>query len=175
MNASTVQSQIEQAAQSEHQWKPGDVNVQELAAIQMPPCAFFAASHKVIPTSFPANYAVLGDGQIVSDADPKAADKIFSACGAGAKPSAGSWAEVLARFHPQVMPGTVLYEKDKAPTAVSKLEAAGGKFAPPAFAPGKEGSELSFYLMNYESSRLYKVQATRKPDGSVEVKKAKAF
>lgn len=175
MNTATIHAQLEQAAASERHWKPDEVEIHELPEIQLPACAFFVVSHKVLPMAFPANYAVLGEGQLVSDTDPEAAAKIFAACDSRSPSSAGAWAEVLARFHPDVAPGTVLYEKDRAPTAVKRLEAAGKSFTPPSLSPGQDGFTVQFFLMNYETSVLSNVEATRQADGKVVVQKTKAF
>lgn len=174
MNAATIQSQLEQAAATERHWKPGEFEIQESSEIQLPSCTFFTATHNTLPMAFPANYAVLGNGQIVSDVDPEAAAKIFAACDSRSPSSAGAWAEVLARFHPEVAPGTVLYEKDQAPTAVKRLQAGGTSFAPPSLSPGKDTFTVKFFLMNFETSVLSQVKATRRADGTLEVTKTKA-
>ncbi len=166
-----TQAKVASKAQAEQQWQPDDVVVEPLDGLSANGCSLYAASHRTQPMSYTPSYAVLGDGQVVSESDQDAARRILDACGAQA--GAGLWAEIVARFHPDAAPGTVLYEAKAAQIAVQKAAQAGHPFSEPAFAPGPDKT-VEFYLMNFESGHLYRVKATRRGDGAIEVAKTRA-
>jgi hypothetical protein len=171
----TVVSQVERAVEAQHGWKSDEVLIQEVAQIRMPPCGFFSVSHKTLRMHDALQYAVLGDGRVLSLKDKDAAAQILSACGAGTKPSADAWAEVVARFHPGLGGiGSVVYDRTQAQIAVGRLEAAGKSFAPPSLTSSGGKVQVQFYLMNYETGILYLVTAVRGSDGALSVEKAKA-
>ena len=106
--------------------------------------------------------------------DVQAAARILDACGGQGNAPAAGWAEVVARYHPDVAPGTVLYEKERAKTAVGRLEAAGGHFEPPSLTADKDETTVRFFLMNYETGILSEVRAARRADGTLSVSKKRA-
>ena len=160
-------AKVSQLAQSEHRWQASDTVVQCLARLSAGKCSFFVVSHRRAPQSHNPNYALLPDGDVVSESDPLAATKILNACGSQA--DAALWAEVIARFHPEAAPGTVLYDAKDARIAAEKAAASGHPVRPPAFSISS--SSVEFFSMNFESLKLYRIQATRRDDGSIEVDK----
>ena len=174
MTTETMRAAVERAVKTEHGWEPGDIEIKEPERIRMPPCSFFSVTHKVRPVHSALNYAVLPDGGVVSRREKDAATKIFAACAAETGASAGSWAEVLARFHPEVGPGTVVYDQALVQEVFEPVEAAGKRFSPPAFVSGASDRTVEFYLMNYETAVLYEVRVVRKQNGQLQVTKTKA-
>ena len=168
-----VRATVEQAVQADLGWNRDEVSIVELTSFQMPPCRFLNVVNKSTKDPVGVNYAVLPGGQLVSSADKEAAARILDACAGQAKPAAAAWAEVLARFHPDVAPGTVVLAKERPAGLIQRLEAAGKTFAPPSIATGKDGDTVRFYLMNYESGILYEVTANRQQDGTLKVTRTK--
>lgn len=171
MSGEDHSAQVASRAQAEQDWQAGDVVVERLASLDADGCAVYEASHKTLPASHAPSYAVLGDGRIVSESDDDGARLILDTCGEAA--DARYWAEVLARFHREVAPGRVLYDADEAGVAVRKATAAGHPFHAPAFAPA-DGKVVEFFLMNFESSQLYRIKAGRAGDGTFNVSKERA-
>jgi hypothetical protein len=170
-----IRTKVHKAVQAEHGWNSEEVQLVELTGLELPPCRFYNVVRKGSKDPFGLDYAVLPDGSLISSAEEEAAARILTACAGRSQPSAAAWAEVLARFHPDVGPGTVLRDAAQASAAVERLRAGGQGFEPPAL--GTAGGEVTvrFYLMDYESGVLSQVTATRRGDGTVEVSKAKAF
>jgi hypothetical protein len=162
-----AEAKVSQLAQAEHRWQASDTVVQRLARLNAGKCAFFVVSHRRAPQSHDPNYALLPDGDVVSESDPLAASRILDAC--GSPPDAGTWAEVIVRFHPDAAPGKVLYDAKDAPVAAQRAAKAGHRVSPPAFS--NNSRTVEFFSMNFESSRLYRIQATRRDDGRIEVVK----
>jgi hypothetical protein len=163
-----AEAKVAQLAQTEHRWQASDTVVQRLERLSAGQCAFFVASHRRAPRSHDPNYAVLPDGQVISESDPQAASKILSAC--GTQPDAATWAEVIVRFHRAAAPGKVLYDAKEARVAADKAAKAGHPVRPPAFS--SEAQTVEFFSMNFESSKLYRIRATRRDDGSIDVTKS---
>jgi hypothetical protein len=168
----SIQSKVLTFAQTERRWKVEDTRVQKLDRPAMQGCSFFIASHKRQPIAPAPSYAVLPNGQIVSHVDPQAASRILAACASQA--DAGAWAEVLARFHPQVAPGVVVHDAKAAELAIEKAASAGVRFHPPAFVEGAH-TTVAFYLMSYSGWHLHFIKATRGTDGTIDVEKKLIF
>lgn len=164
-----VQRKIAEAAHAEYGWKLGEVEADEVEDLRTSACSFYIASSSERPLSYQANYAVLPANQVVGIADHEAVGKILDGCAASA--SADWWAEIVTRFHHNLGAGIVLADEQVRPDIVRKMAKAGMKFTPPAFEKDKRG--VSYLLLDPETYILYRVQATRKADGSVEVTKTK--
>lgn len=162
-----AEAKVSQLAQSEHRWQASDTVVQRLARLSAGKCSFFVVSHRRAPQSHDPNYALLPDGSVVSESDPLAATKILDVC--GSQTDAAMWAEVIVRFHPQAAPGKVLYDAKDARIAAEKASKSGQPVRAPAFS--NNSRTVEFFSMNFESSKLYRIQATRRDDGSIEVDK----
>ena len=173
MTTSTAEARVKYAVRADTGWAPDEFEVRAIEAISLAPCAFFSVTHEERPIHAAASYALLPDGSVVSRRDDDAATRILSACG-DADATAGSWAEVLARFHPAVAPGMVLYDAAIAQEALAPVIASGKKFAPPSLVRKAIGTAVRFFLLNVETGTVYEVRAARKPDGRLEVTKEKA-
>lgn len=164
-----VQDKIKQAVHVDFDWKTEEVRVDEVDRLKRGPCSFYTAAHRVRPLSYQPNYAVLPGGAVIGGADDTAVTKILDACGADAP--AGWQAEIVTRFHQDLGGGVVLQDEKQNAAAVSKVQAAGKKFAPPEMNGDGRSRKVTFYMLDPESFTVYAVQAARKPDGTVAVEK----
>jgi hypothetical protein len=162
-----IRKKIAEAAQAEHGWKTEEVRVDEVERLRRPSCSFYTVGHTVLPLSYQANYALLGE-QVVGVGDGSVVARILDACSDGAP--AEWWAEIVTRFHGSLGGGIVLRDENMRPDVVRKMMDAGQAFAPPALDKGKS---LVFLLLNPETNVLYRIEATRKGSGPVEVVKNK--
>lgn len=142
--------EIRRQAAAEHQWRESDLEVARVSGLELPPCQFYSVSQRALPVHEAAIYALLPGGAIVSQSDASAVDKILAA-GDAATASAGSWAELLARFHWDVGPGAVLYQ--------SEPPLGAGDPPRPIAPPVISGRTLRFFLKNHETQKLYEVSA----------------
>ena len=165
-----VQHKIAEAAHAEYGWKQDEVEADEVEGLRTPACSFYIASSSERPLSYQANYAVLPGNQVVGISD-HAVGKILDGCATNA--SADWWAEIITRFHHSLGAGLVLTDEQVRPDIVRKMAKAGMRFTLPVFEKDKKG--VSYLLLDPETYILYRVQATRKADGSVEVMKTKLF
>lgn len=144
------EAKVRRAVIEEKKWSDRDFDLAPLR-LEIPKCRFFSATHKTRPIALAPVYGLLSDGTVVTQSDQSAVEKILAACDSK-NISASNWAELLARFHWDVAPGTVLYASE--PPLVE------GE-APKRIAPPKlENSELRFSLRNPETQRLYEIIAT---------------
>src|SRR5688572_13451740 len=97
---------IKRAAAAEKGWREDELDVKPLPAIQLGKCPFYTVSHRVKPVHEAATYAHLPNGTVASQGDRAALEKILELCDPSGA-SAGTWAELLARFHWDVGPGRV--------------------------------------------------------------------
>ncbi|HEY0682028.1 MAG TPA: hypothetical protein VGD45_06840 [Steroidobacter sp.] len=160
-------AKVSQLAQAEYRWQASDTVVERLDRLTAGNCAFFVVSHRRAPQSHDPSYALLPGDEVVSESDPSAASKILDAC--GSQSDAGIWAEVIARFHPQAGRGKVLYDAKEARVAAERAAKSGHRVSPPAFSNNRHTVE--FFSMNFETSKLYRIRATRRDDGSIAVEK----
>ncbi|MCC7385756.1 MAG: hypothetical protein IT384_28160 [Deltaproteobacteria bacterium] len=142
--------EIRRRAAAEHQWRESDLEVARVRGLELPPCQFYSVSQRALPVHEAAIYALLPGGAIVSQSDPSAVDKILAACDAAAA-SAGTWAELLARFHWDVGPGAVMYQ--------SEPPLGAGDAPQPIVPPAIRGGKLRFFLKNHETQKRYEVSA----------------
>jgi hypothetical protein len=168
-----IQDRIAQAVQADYNWKADEVSVTEVESMRRPNCSFYTVAHKVRPVSFVLNYAALPGGEVVGFNDDESVTKILDACGSDAP--ADWWAEVVTRFHGELGAGHVLHTEQDDPLAVDRMKQAGQSFSRPALSSGGGVKTLSYYLMENEASVLDHVEATRREDGSVEVRLTKVF
>ena len=158
----TYPPQVAELAASENHWAASDVEVTAFDRIQLPPCQFYAAHHKTLPAHDVAVYAILPDGQVVSSEIEGAVRALTHACGP-IQANAGSWAEVLVRFHTDLSPGRVLHE--------SMPPGREGAAPSPVTAPTFDRDRLHFFVHNDETMRLYEVEADVADGHVVDVRK----
>jgi len=164
-----IQSLIAQAAHQELGWKVNEVRVDEVDRLRRASCSFYTAGHKVRPLSFQVNYAVLNGDKVVGSSNENATTTILDSCGLDAAP--GWWAEVVTRFHPELVPGLVLQDASTDRAATRKIEAVKKEFKAPAFGNENGSKTISYYLLDPEANIIYQVQATKNADGSVSVQR----
>lgn len=157
---SASNQKVQDMVLEEHGWEKGAFSVKPFKAIKMPPCDFFSVTHKTKPIHDAPVYGVASGGQVISQSDEKAVDKILKLCTGADQASADTWAEVLTKFHWSVGPGTVLYKKEQAELEVTSMEQAGRTFAAPQIKTDKSAVKIHFFLMNFETGKLYEVSAT---------------
>jgi hypothetical protein len=164
-----IQHLITQAAHQELGWKTDEVRVDEIDRLRRHSCSFYTAGHKVRPISYQLNYALVSGDQIVGSGNQNAAAKILDACGGDAP--ASWWAEIVTRFHPDLVPGIVLQDPSTNRAATRRIEAAKKEFKAPAFSNESGGKTISYYLLDPESNLLYFVIAKKNSDGSITVER----
>jgi hypothetical protein len=165
-----IHEKIANSVKKEHDWKTDQIRIDDVPELRLGSCSFYAVRHTVRPLSYVLNYAVLSAENVLSDSDHQAASKILNACGSDAP--AGWWAEILARFHPQVGPGIVLQDAKQNFGAMDQIQTAKKEFAPPKFTDDKDGKSVSFYLLEPEEFTVYFVKATRNKDNTITVSKS---
>ncbi|MCK6551235.1 hypothetical protein L6R52_35700 [Myxococcota bacterium] len=157
------ESIVKRAAAAENRWKESDVVVRPLDRIELPPCRFYAV-HDATEPGPASTYALLPDGKVVGQSDRRALDAIFAACAPRAA-SASTWAELVARFHPDVAPGDV----------IDRAEPPLGAGDPPSAvdAPVITDGKLRFHLKNRETQAHFVVTAVVGDRGVASVTKTK--
>lgn len=150
---------VQAAAARDHGWKLTDVRVGEVKELKRGGCAFFRASDPTRVGQAPADYAVLPGGQLA-----KGATEVLRQCGQGAPGE--WWAQVIARFGG--VPG-ILVDKH-APSAIRKIRAAGEEWKAPELVASGGTTALTFYTVEYELGRVYRVQASLPARGALSVK-----
>lgn len=166
---------IETLIKTDIGWSPTDYKLKELTMINLPPCKFVEAVHNTAPLPEAPCFAVLPDGTILKQRDERAAARILAAVVQLQQAPVNSLAEVLVRFDKRAAPGNVLYDKNLAQMAIKRLEAAGHVFAPPMTTSGAGKLNLQFYLMNYETGKLYLITASYLDGGVLNITKSKPF
>lgn len=164
-----IRRKIAEATAKANDWEVGEVSVDEVEELRRPSCSFYTAAHSVLPISFQDNYAVLGGDEVLATGDGSVVARILDACSAGASPE--WWAEVVTRFHHELGGGIVLVDENTRSDITRRLRKAGKNFEPPTL--DKEKRSLTYLFLNPETYTLYRIQATRRPGGPVEVVKTK--
>ena len=141
-----------------------DVTLSAEPGLDFGGCRFLRATHRARPGSHSGQFAVLPDDRVVDSfaTDGTSADAILRTC--GAKATAEWWAQVVTRFGGV---GGVLVDPANAPSGVRKIRAAGEEYAPPTLDPARR--TLTFFVINYEEDRPYKVQARLADAGGLDV------
>jgi len=166
-----VRRRIAEAAAEENGWKADEVRVEEVERLRRPTCSFYTAASTVLPLSQFRNFAMLAGKELVGAGDGRVVAKILDACSSDA--SADWWAEIVTRFHRALGAGLVLRDEKTRLDMTRKLNQAGKAFTPPTLDPSKRS--LNYLLLNRDNYVLYRVEATRKADGTVEVSKTKVL
>lgn len=165
---SKSENEIRQVAAREHDRREDELDVVPLSAIDLPSCRFFVVSHKTRPIHPAATYALLSSGAVVSQTNESALKEILAACDAR-QATPASWAELLARFHWELAPGSVLHASEPPLSAAEEKR----PFAPPRFIDGPR-TTLRFMLKNRETMKLYDVSAVLHGGQVLSVSKVKA-
>jgi len=161
---------IAEAASRANGWDVDQVRVDETEELRRPACSFYTASHAVLPIPYQADYALI-NGSVVGAGDGTVVAKILDSCSSGASPD--WWAEIVTRFHQNLIGGLVLTDENRRTDITRKLQKAGKAFEPPSL--DKEKRSLTYMMLNPETYVLYRIQVTRNPGGPVEVVKTKVF
>lgn len=141
-----------------------DVELSAEPGLDFGGCRFLRATHRARPGSHSGQFALLPDDRMVDSfaADGASANAILRACGGEA--TAEWWAQVVTRFGGV---GGVLVDPANAPSGVRKIRAAGEEYAPPTLDATRR--TLTFFVINYEENRPYKVQARLADAGGLDV------
>ena len=153
----------------DHGWTRENVVVHDVDPSLSPDCRLFEAFHREQPVHPSASYALLKDGTVLGEDDEGAMKAILVRCSPDASKAAGGWAEALARFHPDLGPGTVLHGGPESKGVIEKLQAMGRTFSHPVFVNESEEIRLHFFSMNFETSVLSEIRAVFSTDGSARV------
>jgi hypothetical protein len=160
-----IAKKISQAVQTELQWKPEEIDIDEVESLKRAPCTFYTASQKVRPVATMPNFAVLPDDIVISPGE-QSVGTIIKTCGTGA--SAQWLAQVIVRFYPALAGALVVEREGGFHGAVETIRKSNRVFAPPTLAHNR----LTFFAVMIETNQASLVIATFAKDGTVKVEVA---